>query len=637
MQVPDQFYSNKSSAPVGQNESTINKSIGKERPNGDAFSRVLERKERQQSKSNSGKGMPESDAEAEGAEEGGAVSAEEETKVESAPFSLFTPVKKKGIVTVPFSEKGAGEEELSTSPISLWKGEALGNKKAPVKGVLESEVLVGEESSAQGAGVSQGASAATAKNEITPPVEGEELVAVAEEQIPLPRQPMSVDVPKGQISAQRPVEVLPKEVAQKAPSDGEEKAPKAGVLRQVVEGGSSENVSTVKEAPLTDKRESVSIGESIALTTPYQRSSTTSRAPLAEQSSMVDGEVPNMPTEVKAPQVIPQTLPPDQMLGKVPVEQQVSARGVPVDVRSVKGKEEVIPENLPEVPEELYAENRVVPGGSKIAVQKKLPQKKLFDQIEEVIDGDRVPELPGIATHKGKPLEEESALSGNPVANAGTVAPEAVVEMAGIAAQQPTVNRSDLPPAEKVQVKAETAAVDPNDVAYVLGSQIPSRERDPIAIHTAPLPSQPLAPKLQEIVDRIVQEVYTISQEGKTDTTIVLQYPPLFQGVQVTITAYGQAPGQLNIAFSNLTTAGKKMLDENLAALRLRLEERTPDFVVQQLTTTTLNEIPRYYSSDTNQQQRERQGEQQSDSSGGDNPFAGREREGQQGRQQQRR
>jgi hypothetical protein len=131
----------------------------------------------------------------------------------------------------------------------------------------------------------------------------------------------------------------------------------------------------------------------------------------------------------------------------------------------------------------------------------------------------------------------------------------------------------------------------------------------PTVTVTAPTPP-PLAPKLQAIVDQVVEAMYTVTKSGQTDTVIVLQHPPLFAGVTVKISTYEQAPGQLNVSFSNLTSSGKRLLDENLASLKLNLEKNEHSFIVQQLTTTTLDEVPRYTSGD-GQQQRDKEGGRQ--------------------------
>lgn len=124
-----------------------------------------------------------------------------------------------------------------------------------------------------------------------------------------------------------------------------------------------------------------------------------------------------------------------------------------------------------------------------------------------------------------------------------------------------------------------------------------------------PIEKPPLAPKLQEIVDQIIKEIYTINNDGKTETTIVLRNPPLFSGVQVTIQTFQHAKNELNITFSNLTGPGKRVLDENLGSLKAALENNERNFIVHQLVTTTVDEVPHYIAEA--QQQKDREGGQQ--------------------------
>lgn len=95
------------------------------------------------------------------------------------------------------------------------------------------------------------------------------------------------------------------------------------------------------------------------------------------------------------------------------------------------------------------------------------------------------------------------------------------------------------------------------------------------------------AADIQEMVDQIVQNIYTIKVDGKTDTLITLKQPPVFEGAHVVITGFDTAKGEFNIAFENLTTMAKQMLDakDNQISLRSAMEEK--GFVVHIITTTT--------------------------------------------------
>lgn len=98
------------------------------------------------------------------------------------------------------------------------------------------------------------------------------------------------------------------------------------------------------------------------------------------------------------------------------------------------------------------------------------------------------------------------------------------------------------------------------------------------------------AADIQEVVDQIVQNIYTIKVDGRTDTLITLKQPPQFEGAHVVITGFDTAKGEFNIAFENLTPLAKQVLDarDNQISLRSALEDK--GFVVHIITTTTIAE-----------------------------------------------
>lgn len=126
---------------------------------------------------------------------------------------------------------------------------------------------------------------------------------------------------------------------------------------------------------------------------------------------------------------------------------------------------------------------------------------------------------------------------------------------------------------------------------------------------------------IQDIVDQIVKTIQTIDNQGKTDTVVTLQHPPIFQGAQIILTSYETAPNEFNIAFTNLATQAKAFLDQQLSKDSLTLALENKGFVIHMITTTTLHEVPstlafnendnRQYSQDEQRQRRQNQGNQQ--------------------------
>ena len=120
--------------------------------------------------------------------------------------------------------------------------------------------------------------------------------------------------------------------------------------------------------------------------------------------------------------------------------------------------------------------------------------------------------------------------------------------------------------------------------AQQAGSAAPSAEIQ------GPQQSQSMAPQIQEIIDQIIDKLYMVKVDGRTDTLITLKHPPLFAGSNVVITSFDTAKGEFNIAFENLTQAAKQVLDlqDNQNALRFGLEQK--GYTVHILTTTTVSE-----------------------------------------------
>lgn len=93
----------------------------------------------------------------------------------------------------------------------------------------------------------------------------------------------------------------------------------------------------------------------------------------------------------------------------------------------------------------------------------------------------------------------------------------------------------------------------------------------------------------QEIIDQIVDKIYTLQVSGKTDTVITFkQLSPMFDGMQLTLTTFDTAKKEFNITFSNLTQAGQNLLEKNLGMLKSELDRL--GVVTHIITFTTQNE-----------------------------------------------
>lgn len=98
--------------------------------------------------------------------------------------------------------------------------------------------------------------------------------------------------------------------------------------------------------------------------------------------------------------------------------------------------------------------------------------------------------------------------------------------------------------------------------------------------------------KVQEIVDQIVQKIYTLEQEGKTETILTLKHPPLFAGVDLKLTEWDTARKEFNITFSNVRSDAKPILDALVTqnVLQRALEQR--GYVTHIIVVTTQKEEP---------------------------------------------
>jgi len=113
----------------------------------------------------------------------------------------------------------------------------------------------------------------------------------------------------------------------------------------------------------------------------------------------------------------------------------------------------------------------------------------------------------------------------------------------------------------------------------------------PSTIEVAPVEAKekpaPISPQIQEIVDKLIDKLYTVSTEGRTDMTIVLKHPPLMKGANIVITEFESAKGEFNIKFENLSNAAKDLIDlhENQESLKLALAQK--GYMVHIITTNT--------------------------------------------------
>ena len=131
----------------------------------------------------------------------------------------------------------------------------------------------------------------------------------------------------------------------------------------------------------------------------------------------------------------------------------------------------------------------------------------------------------------------------------------------------------------------------------------------PVPVRT-PLPLQ----SIQEVVDQIVEKVYTLKQTGETQ--VIVDLKGSFAGSRLTVTESDSAKGQLNITIDNLTGPNQALIEAHKAKIMDTLLESGVQ--VQRFTASTTIESPRIDIATRDTQ--EQRGQGQRDNPKEDNP-----------------
>ena len=101
-----------------------------------------------------------------------------------------------------------------------------------------------------------------------------------------------------------------------------------------------------------------------------------------------------------------------------------------------------------------------------------------------------------------------------------------------------------------------------------------------------------LSPDMLKLIDHMVDQITTLTNEGKTDTSIILKNPPMFDGANLKLTSFDSARGEFNISFENLKPEALRLLQGNMDSLKLAMNDK--GFTVHIMTATTIAETPIY-------------------------------------------
>ncbi len=94
---------------------------------------------------------------------------------------------------------------------------------------------------------------------------------------------------------------------------------------------------------------------------------------------------------------------------------------------------------------------------------------------------------------------------------------------------------------------------------------------------------------LQALVEQLVEKLLIVKRGGETDTVLTLKQPPVLAGSELVVTKYDNAQKEFNIAFSNLSPDGKRLLDlhANQLALDKAIKQAGEDYAVHIVVVTT--------------------------------------------------
>ena len=125
--------------------------------------------------------------------------------------------------------------------------------------------------------------------------------------------------------------------------------------------------------------------------------------------------------------------------------------------------------------------------------------------------------------------------------------------------------------------------------------------------------------EIQEIVNQLVSQIQTTTTaQGRTDITLTVQHPPVFEGSTITVSEFDTAKGEFNLTFANLSREAKNILDiqQNQHVLKNILESKGYNLHIITTTEKTLEETNlgqtadegnRYQDQEKQQQEQEKQ------------------------------
>lgn len=159
-----------------------------------------------------------------------------------------------------------------------------------------------------------------------------------------------------------------------------------------------------------------------------------------------------------------------------------------------------------------------------------------------------------------------------------------------------------------VREEADIAQINPS--AYVPPSDFDPQINQVLAKEPTPPPTRA---QIQEIIDKIVDQVYKLeAKKGTTEIVVILNKEGPLKDVGIKVTETDTSMKQLNITIDNLTQDAKTLIEKSESQLLLALERK--GYQVQMFVATTTTELPRLEKSNPSEDtKRERDPHQHQD------------------------
>lgn len=154
-----------------------------------------------------------------------------------------------------------------------------------------------------------------------------------------------------------------------------------------------------------------------------------------------------------------------------------------------------------------------------------------------------------------------------------------------------TPNAFPASPSKERPVNAKFSQEQP-DLTYVNPMHVGLQVSTNAAAREAPVARPSIHADIIKLIDQMVEKITTFSNEGKTDTTITIKNPAMFDGATLKITSFDSARGEFNVAFQNLKPEAQKLLQENMDGFKIAMQNK--GFTVHIATASTVADTPIY-------------------------------------------